>query len=816
MKPKVKFSPTLGAIMVALLLTFNLLLAACGDTSPTSMAATTGQLVPGLGLPTETSAATPTQTNTTQANNNVPTVTPGNTNTIVTATDIVLTPAPVTTAPTTTIAPTTVTTVAAPTSTAIVAPTPTTAPTTIAVSPTLLPSVQKYSSVFANYQEGAVAVQPALKPYTVAAGLSNVINTKDFKLSDQEKALLAKNAFVIEPAQFNQFFQAYESFRYDQIPTFVTTDSILHVYHLIFDKILRTTESNYLIKDLTQLNLALYDYATTQYNQLKGTALDEAAKRELAFVAIARKLNTPADNFSIPPEIGPTVEAELKLIAAHQGFQPSPLMGSDHKEDYSQYVPRGHYTKTPELMQYFRSMVWYGRMNFRLLSDSETQSGLLLAQAITSGSSANRKASDLWSLIYEPTTFFVGNADDLTYIDYINLAKAVWGPDATTNPKVFDDAVGLATFKKATDALPPPKINSMFTRTDVPQSRDEQTKGFRVMGQRFVIDAYVFQQLVYREVGTDAKPRDLPKALDFFAALGSAQATTNLTAQNQNQFEKYDSQMAKVKGQLANLGTDTWTQNLYWAWLYNLRPFAQKYGQGYPSFMQSPAWDNKMLLTGLGSYTELKHDTILYAKQVLAERGGGPQDLPTGYVEPLPIVYARMAALLQMTKTGLQQRNLLDSSIGDTLDRMQVNATTLKNIAVKELNGQAISDNEKDFIAYWGANIESITYQAVDSDGPGRTMLNDVDASVVADIATGLNNNPLEEATGHPNLIYVVVPVNGKLVLAEGAVYSQYEFVESNGTRLTDEQWHQQLKDGKAPPLETWKQSIIAPGAPKQ
>lgn len=788
----------LGGMLV---LVCNLMLGACGQTSPTAVSASTGNILPGLNLTTtaSTTAATTTAALTTAS----------------IATAVTTTSSPTVTADNT--PATSLTTQTAATDTPVVAPTPTIATPEAAATP--LSGVQKYSSVFANYQENAPSVQAAVKAYSVSPDLANIPNIKDFKLSDQEKQLLAKNDFVIEPANFKQFYQAYESYRYDQIPTFVSTDSVLHVYHLIFDKILRDTERNYLIKDLTQLNILLYDYVLKQYNQLKGGPLDTAVKRELVFVAVARKLNTPNDNFSLPNEVLPEVNAEIKLVAAHQGEAPSPMMATDnHTEDYSQYVPRGHYTKTPEQEQYFRAMTWYGRMNFRLKNDSETQTALLLAQAISVAEENGRKARDYWSLIYEPTSFFVGTSDDLTYIDYMNLAKAVWGNTALSNPTLFADATKLAVFQKATDALPPPKINSMFTRVDTPETRDQQTKGFRVMGQRFTIDAYVFQQLVWRDVGNVSKPRDLPRALDFFAALGSTQAYTNLAAQNQNQYEHYDTQLTKVKTQLANVGTDTWTQNLYWAWLYNLRPLMQSYGQGYPSFMQTQAWQNKMLLTGLGSYTELKHDTILYAKQVLAERGGGPEDLPLGYVEPMPEFYARMEALLKMTKAGLQQRNLLENDMSSLLDNMVKDTDSLKVIATKELNGQAISDAEKQLIAYWGANLETITYAAADTDpnGQGRKNLDQQDSALVADIATGLNSNVLEEGTGHPSIIYVAVPINGKIVLSQGAVYSQYEFVQPASNRLTDEQWQQMLIAGKAPPLEAWKQSIMAPGLPKQ
>ena len=58
------------------------------------------------------------------------------------------------------------------------------------------------------------------------------------------------------------------------------------------------------------------------------------------------------------------VDKELALIEAHQGYADSPLFG--YKEDYSQYVPRGHYTRNDQFKTYFKAMMWYGRIGFRL------------------------------------------------------------------------------------------------------------------------------------------------------------------------------------------------------------------------------------------------------------------------------------------------------------------------------------------------------------------------------------------------------------------------------------------------------------------
>lgn len=724
-----------------------------------------------------------------------------------------------TAAPTATVAA--ATTLAA---TATATPAPTTAqatptvaltiPTLPAGSPTPPPTsapavnIERYQPVFASYKPAQVTTKtPAFPKYSVNPNLSNVVNLADFKLSDAQKKLLAQNYFVVTPSQFKQFFQAYESFRYDQIPTYVSTDSMVHVYHLLFDKILRETETGYLIKDLQGLNQALLDTSVKQYNSLAGSELETAATRSLAFVAVEARLADPAkfQAASLPAPVRQLVEAELKLIDAAAGDAISPIMGSDYKEDYSQYIPRGHYTKSEELKNYFRAMMWYGRLTFRAKTEGETQSALLLAQALVN----TPKAADAWKLIYDTTAFFVGTSDDLTYLDYAAVAKQIWGDNGFSDAKSFADKTKLAAFQQAVNTLPPPKINSMITY--ITQDLQTQIKGMRVMGQRFTLDASIFQNLIWRNVGTLDKPRDLPKGLDIFAALGSQEAAKILDQAGETAYANYQTQLTKVQQTVKSISTESWTQNLYWSWLYLLRPYTEARGAGYPAYMQNQAWQRKQLVAGLGSWTELKHDTLLYAKQVYAERGGGPEELPTGFVEPEPEFYSRVAALAAMTKDGLTQRKMLDTQYSSDLAKLQEYALTLKTIAEKELAGQALTGDERDFIAYWGANIEFLTMEAADAAGPdGRKYLDQQDAAVVADVATGLGK-VLEEGTGRANLIYVAALINGKVTLTEGVVYSQYEFTVEPSGRLTDEAWQKQLNDAKAPPLEAWKQSYMAP-----
>jgi hypothetical protein len=692
---------------------------------------------------------------------------------------------------------------------------------TQAVSPT--PPPNAYSPAFASYPVVAVKVPDNPYPgYTLPLALDQVQGVDGLKLSEAQKALLTKNGFVASvpvPGEFREFYQIYESARYSDsdIPLFVTTDAVFHSYHLVFDKMLRDLESENFLPTLKDLSAAMLETSEKQLAEAKGNAVAEPALRNVAFFAVAcQLLGLPNP---VPDEAKSLVEAELALIDAHAGPNISPIwdrsdLAPELKliEDYSQYVPRGHYTRSEDLQRYFKAMMWYGRLSFRLKDPFETRRALLVVNAMqTAQGSASAKT--LWESIYDPTTFIVGKSDDLTIYEYGALSNATYG--AAPKTADFADDGRLAQFTQAARQLPAPKVNSMWVWIN--QDQKDVTQGFRFMGQRFTLDEYIFQQLIYRRVGTQDNPRMLPKGLDVFAAMGSKEAQKILTDAGESQYANYDTQMAKVQQEIGSLGSETWTQNLYWAWLYAFQPQIAVKDQRYPAFMGTPAWQRLDLNTVLGSWTELKHDTILYAKQVMAEMGGGGNpEPPKGYVEPQPEVYARLLSLAQMTAAGLDQRGLLSDTTKGNLNNLIGLLTFLQSSSEKELAGQALSGDDYNRIRYIGGELEALVLASADPAGPGSDMrdLSDQKAALIADVATGADANgklvALEEADGQPTPIFVVLP-DAPYRMAEGAIYSYYEFPVDAGGRMTDEQWQAMLEQGKNPPLPDWTAAFSAP-----
>ena len=719
--------------------------------------------------------------------------------------------------------PPTVETPTAPTETPTTPPQPVETPTP-PPTPAALASV---NLVFAPFEEPVVEAEPAVRHEPIASDLSNV--RIPFVLSEAQRERLARDGFVVSPGVEKEFFTVYEKARYANEPIFVASDSLLHIYHLLFDKVLRTAEVQYFIPLLRDLNSALLAHTEDLYQALQGTDWEDAARRTVAFVGVASKLLD--SDVQVPDYAAELAEAELALVNDAAGILPSPLFpGLEFGEDYTQYIPRGHYTKSDELKAYFKSMMWYGRMTFRLKTENpevgkaETRSALLLVYALRTAEVARRPALEAWADLYNPTVFFVGRSDDLTVLQYIEVIDQVYGEGATVDA-LADEAL-LEVFIEEANKLPPPRILGMviWDTDDI----EETTKGLRFMGQRFVPDAYIFRQLIYRNVGTRAHRRGLPKGLDLLAAMGSERAYQILDEMGETAYEKYPQQMAKVRDWVSGLSVEEWTETLYNSWLYCFHPLLDVPGEGYPTFMQSSAWVDKQLHTVLGSWAELKHDTILYAKQVYAEMGAGPAPPkpvpPKGYVEPVPRFYARLAALTAMTRQGLASRELLTEQDELSLQRLEDLARAFQAMAEKELRGEPLTETEYATIRFYGGELEYLTMAAADTpESGGRAyMEEEPQAAVIADVATDPDPegdgapNPvvLEEAVGRINEIHVVVPVveadgTTYLQVAKGGVFSYYEFAWPAEDRLTDEKWRQMLEDGQAPPPPVWIESFF-------
>jgi len=691
-------------------------------------------------------------------------------------------------------------------------------------------------------------IEPNAPGYTLPLDLQTVSNYADmdnrFNLGDVA-TMLEQNGFAIMEYDFHipdsnrdDIVKPYEHLRRMNVPLLITADTLLHLYHVQFDETLKEIEESQFYADIHALTVALLYDALAQHEQYSDD-LKKAARRNVAYLAVAQKLIDP--NAYAPQLVADVVASELAKIDAHEGFAESGIF--IYREDYSQYVPRGHYTRSEELKCYFKTLMWYGRIAFllkgaenwgpagdALISEYDakiqTLQAVLLARAIDSVQIGQRSIREIWERIYTVTAFYVGLADDLTPYDYLSAIDKLFG--SSFEPMDLEDEDDFFALKTELALLPLPKIfggtgNVYVTPPVTAESLDEvldKTKGMRFMGQRFIPDSYMFQQLVFPEVldytgdvNAAVMPftygftgvrmaRCYPRGLDVMAILGSQRAKTILIEQGDTDYVNYWLQFDELKAEFDAFDLSDWNRNLYWGWLYALRALISEFGEGYPNFMRTEAWEKKELNAALASWTELRHDTILYAKQSYAPVETGLPPQVTGYVEPVPEFYGRLLALTGMTRQGLSDLNALSVQAEERLMNLEDILTRLIEIAEKELTNQILSEDDYAYIRQFGKILER-TVIGVDDTGVKTTLVADVHTHTA-------EGQVLEEGVGYVDLIIVACPaMDGSIFLAAGPVFSYYEFKHPMSDRLTDEAWRDLLVSPSKPNRPSWFETLV-------
>lgn len=696
-------------------------------------------------------------------------------------------------------------------------------------------SFSRYYNKENQYSKENLHFEADIPPYSLPLKASEITNydkfTQNISLTNESRDLLYKNGFVViesraagnifefEPVRINE---TYKDLKVADVPIFITSDSLLHLYHIQFDETLKRIEENEFFDDLWKLDKALLEASIEDYNRLvednSPEEITEATRRNAAYFAVALSLLQPKPepteqswedpervisfdpqdtkqySFEVPSFVKADVEAELRLIEA-QKRGASPIFKYD--EDYSQYTPRGHYRYSEKLKNYFKAVMWHGRISMLLqpdmiiAEDSEKEARIQTMQALLISDQLDRDKNlqAKWDRIYEVTAFYVGYSDDLGPYEYVNAMNTVFGND---KERTKFDSEKLTALKSELERYESPKIyggiGEIIPAGSETESKTlEAAKGFRFMGQRFTPDSYILQKLN-------------PSALNIMSLLGSERAKEHLKTQGISENEEYKKAHKSLENEFRAFDEDEWNKNLYWAQLYALKPLLVSYPEGYPTFMQTKAWEDKQLNTALASWTELKHDTILYAKQTyFMGIPRIPEEKPVqGYVEPVPEFYARMLALTKMAHIGLAEMEVLDEQSDKDFSTLERTLEKLLEISIKELENKELTDTEYEFIRNFGQNIAPML-ESVDITSQSSVMVADVYTSAIG---------VLEEGTGNLDLIIVAYKQpDGRIVLGAGPVMSYYEFWQPSGERLTDEGWKEMLANNP-PERPEWVESF--------
>jgi hypothetical protein len=283
-----------------------------------------------------------------------------------------------------------------------------------------------------------------------------------------------------------------------------------------------------------------------------------------------------------------------------------------------------------------------------------------------------------------------------------------------------------------------------------------------------------------------------------------------------------------------------WTENLYNAWSKALRALSptdlggDPKTQGLPLVTGTAPWDARLLNTQLASWSQLRHNTVLYAKQ--SYTSGVVCAYPDAYVEPYPeffgalVEFARQGNQLAHTLAG--QSADLSAKFAEYFDNVGNAAGTLGKMAEAERAGTPFTSEQLAFIndavhqtgalfVCGGPQTFDGWYAKLDYEiMPNGRVVSEVDP-VITDVHTQptdlLGNDVgriLHVGTGLPRLMVMTADTCQGPRAYAGVVASYYELTTEHWQRLTDADWSARVQ-GKAesvPSEPEWTQSFIVAG----
>ena len=648
-----------------------------------------------------------------------------------------------------------------------------------------------------------------------------------------------------------------ENHRYSFNTLLVTNDLLLHTYHRLFENSLKFYEET---EARDTISVLAYDL-TAKYNWLALQEENPELKEIYQFLAaywtiptiltppvddlkkqqweyglpedmndtelkefIMQRANIYADNFekrfpkskyatAIVDTVRDILDASNSQWGDHLILAFSPDFIEDHQilQNYTMYQPRSHYTDSNWLKTYFMAAKWLMREKFYYWDENLVKAALVMASQLDDTELTNmRQFSDMIENL-------VWTDDDLTLNWLMDRAKK---NNLTQSEQIIKNLT-KENIDELSDLVHQKIASSQYLVNYTWEVSEGEwktmTDGFVFFGEKFTLDGYLFDLNTAWSTQDEFQTKpNIQTALmvpDILEWNSLANELVKLRLKNKNaawevtdrQLASYDDVKAdSIKKVTEALKDSKVVNNTYHRWLNALGRLISKVDENAPYFKQSRAYALKNLVTYLWSYTELKHDTLLYVKQpMMAELGwGGMWDCEIVVEAPaLPVPKWYIEAdidlideLLKLTNETKKYYN--DTAYQNLYNQFETILERLKTMVQKQMKNEKISDEDFE----WMRNLDWDLYSIV---GPVKADYSNPTNkenrwSLIADIFTSEKNNVLYEAIWRPALMYLMVSdTNGSRVVV-WPVFTQYEFytneapiTTSNSSRFTDEDWQE-------------------------
>ncbi len=587
--------------------------------------------------------------------------------------------------------------------------------------------------------------------------LHDVINAWQFASSSKEVDLLQQHYGLFRPNQGNQLYRIYESENYHSFsdlscPYIVTTDIMWEIFGAAYQGI-------FIIKEKEEAIPSFWNFIDEADAYITKSGKLPAWKPVFDAVKALRTSN----------KTNPETE---RILAEEDVF--TEITGKVYR--YSDLKPRGHYTSSPEMENYFRAFRYFTSIyldkqdvlkELNSLPDEIRQYAGRWIESYT-GFVAPSRSPMLWKGMEQKVP---------SYCQFPRAEACVfplsWG---------FDNEVLFST----------------------------------VFHEAFPAEL--------RIVSNEGERRIFSSGVDLATAMGNGFAENLM----KSDYEKYPN-LQKVIGRLKKNFDESRgkTENIYDQWLDVMAVQWIDTVHSRSGKHDRDIWQTKRLQTGLATWATLRHATILVNERGVAESGEGGFETfiarePRGSVEPDPYTFAAIAGLfdnmVQHVESMIDETTLADaqSSLYEGITKKLKDAAAeiriFQVMAEKESRGETLTGREYRKIMQV-ANVAEHIFLIFSSLGNDEYAIADPDPMAkIADVAGDRDSNDyLMVAVGNAMEWDHIVPFYGRRQIVKGSIYSYYEFVSD--VFLNDEEWRDQVdKQDFVPWVKPYLMMKNAPG----
>ena len=636
-----------------------------------------------------------------------------------------------------------------------------------------------------------------------------------FGLTGQERAMLERNGFVVlDRKAVHTYVAAYHDVFQEQLPLYVTADSILHAVFKSEDALLEGIER-------AELKGAVESLVTRLRAALRAMPASQASHDVDLYLTVASKLMA-TDSDTAPSVLG-RVDGEAEGIVSQlrpsgTGLVEVDMYGRKRMIDASKLEPAGHYAgyhpddyadpskKRLSWASYYQVITWLSKHEWNLVTRGcqsstpvsaecktaetprEAQAALLLAELVERA--GVRPILDRFETVYST---FGGKRDDVPIAKLGALVGrgALLAPDG---PQRLVAAIGEG-WKRTAVTHPMPVF---------PGDHDGRLPAIAtLLGARTPPDLDPVGQVMRA-----AYPGKLTGSA-FGGLLGHDARTWNpsLAATETTALSAGLALAPKLRTD-ARAGT-----SLHDAWMTAVLALGDAPRGVAPSFYESKAHAALRLGSALVGYAQIRHNFVLMSGSSYDSYGC---EIPDAYVEPQLPVYE---ALVTFAERG-RALGARDASTRQFFDRTLAVLRTLVTITKHELEGRALTADERRYLGMI-TEYEPDGGYGGDSHGPpkrggwyfdlftDRAKLAEESADFVGEVATNAHYRYVFDVGAEmPRLGLFVVDTGGEPRVMVGPVATGYEARPG----LEEPRWTDESAVSK-PHEAPWRATYTAPSA---